>query len=267
MKSVCYSGHFPCWHTGLYSLSNRYTTRVSTVCVCCCLSCFLAVPSAGVWTRYQRSATPKFTHCRSALSNLTQPRTHLVCGNVGAYVHHWFGGAEEPYWQFPRRDDVNTAVRVCVRSAATPLVFECVSSSAGSPRCHIHLCLFAKFDFKYLWHHTSWLEQIAGKVLLSVKQAARRMEALEGTSMFHLVKCMTWYLQPQHFFPTHSKGWYLNFCKALGIYLKRSFLLQCLTIEWFDWFPWDRGKNYSHFHFSWVKTKHTVCLAAHRRHN
>lgn len=60
-----------------------------------------------------------------------------------------------------------------------------------SPGCHIHLCLFAKFDFKYLSRHTSWLKQIAGKVLLSVEHVVRRMEALEGTSMFHLVKYMT----------------------------------------------------------------------------
>lgn len=66
-----------------------------------------------------------------------------------------------------------------------------VCSSHDSPGWHIHLCLFAKFDFKYLSHHTSWLKQIAGKVLLSVKHVVRRMEALEGTSMFHLVKYMT----------------------------------------------------------------------------
>lgn len=67
-------------------------------------------------------------------------------------------------------------------------------SECGSPDslgCHIHLCLFAKFDFKYLSHHTSWLKQIAGKVLLSVKHVVRRMEVLEATSMFHLVKYMT----------------------------------------------------------------------------
>lgn len=66
-----------------------------------------------------------------------------------------------------------------------------VCGSHDSLGCHIHLCLFAKFDFKYLSHHTSWLKQIAGKVLLSVKHVVRRMEALEGTSMFHLVKYMT----------------------------------------------------------------------------
>lgn len=66
-----------------------------------------------------------------------------------------------------------------------------VCGSHDSLGWHIHLCLFAKFDFKYLSHHTSWLKQIAGKVLLSVKHVVRRMEALEGTSMFHLVKYMT----------------------------------------------------------------------------
>lgn len=75
-----------------------------------------------------------------------------------------------------------------------------VCGSHDSLGWHIHLCLFAKFDFKYLSHHTSWLKQIAGKVLLSVKHVVRRMEALEGTSMFHLVKYMTGevYVQLQH---------------------------------------------------------------------
>lgn len=66
-----------------------------------------------------------------------------------------------------------------------------VCGSHDSLGVHIHLCLFAKFDFKYLLHHTSWLKQIGGKVLLSVEQVVRRMETLEGTSMFHLVKYMT----------------------------------------------------------------------------
>lgn len=65
------------------------------------------------------------------------------------------------------------------------------SGSHDSLGCHIHLRLFAKFDFKYLSHHTSWLKQIAGKVLLSGKHVVRRMEVLEETSMFHLVKYMT----------------------------------------------------------------------------
>lgn len=84
---------------------------------------------------------------------------------------------------------VHQCVCVDVLWQGHPCFSEC--SSHDSPGWHIHLCLFAKFDFKYLSHHTSWLKQIAGKVLLSVKHVVRRMEALEGTSMFHLVKYMT----------------------------------------------------------------------------
>lgn len=83
-----------------------------------------------------------------------------------------------------------TCMLVCVWIKSFLWGHPCTSKrrSHDSLGCHIHLCLFAKFDFKYLSHHTSWLKQIAGKVLLSVKHVVRRMEALEGTSMFHLVK-------------------------------------------------------------------------------
>lgn len=84
------------------------------------------------------------------------------------------------------------SVRVCVcKRVGQGCPCSSVCGSHDSLGWHIHLCLFAKFDFKYLSHHTSWLKQIAGKVLLSVKHVVRRMEALEGTSMFHLVKYMT----------------------------------------------------------------------------
>lgn len=77
-----------------------------------------------------------------------------------------------------------------------------VWGSCDSLGGHIHLCLFAKFDFKYLSHHTSWLKQIAGKVLLSVEHAVRGMAALERTSMFHLLKYMTvtWICNYSRFF-------------------------------------------------------------------
>lgn len=89
--------------------------------------------------------------------------------------------------------------------------------SHDSPGWHIHLCLFAKFDFKYLSRHTSWLKQIAGKVLLSVKHVVRRMEALEGTSMFHLAKYMTEevYVQPQHFSTQEGDNGGKNFLKCI----------------------------------------------------
>lgn len=60
--------------------------------------------------------------------------------------------------------------------------------------------------------------------------AARRMEALEGTSMFHLVKCMTWYLQPQHFFPTHWTEGRLNFYNAT-FFSKEDFCCNVVTME------------------------------------
>lgn len=55
----------------------------------------------------------------------------------------------------------------------------------------IHLCLFAKFDFKYLQCHKSWLKQITRKVLLSENWLVRRMAPLEAASMFYLVKYKT----------------------------------------------------------------------------
>jgi len=55
----------------------------------------------------------------------------------------------------------------------------------------IHLCLFAKFDFKYLQCHKSWLKQITCKVLLSENWLVRRMAPLEAASMFYLVKYKT----------------------------------------------------------------------------
>lgn len=99
----------------------------------------------------------------------------------------------EDVLQVLHRKYVSVFVHLCV---CVDIVWQgrpCISvcGSHDSPGWHIHLCLFAKFDFKYLSHHTSWLKQIAGKVLLSVKHVVRRMEALEGTSMFHLVKYMS----------------------------------------------------------------------------
>lgn len=64
-------------------------------------------------------------------------------------------------------------------------------ASAAPLGYDIHLCLFAKFDFKYLQCHKSWLKQITGKVLLSENWLVRRMAPLEAASMFYLVKYKT----------------------------------------------------------------------------
>ena len=107
---------------------------------------------------------------------------------------------------------------VDVRESGGDVPCSSVRGSRDSLGWHIHLCLFAKFDFKYLSRHTSWLKQIAGKVLLSVKHVVRRMEALEGTSMFHLAKYMTEevYVQPQHFSTQEGDNGVKTFSSAFG---------------------------------------------------